>query len=322
MSQPTPQRKLDGEYSELYGHEEAKHTLRGLRAHTLLFTGPERVGRRGLARWYAALLNCLSPVKGAGTPTEPCGRCPSCLAFKEGNHPDYREVAPEATTKTGRVSRRPEIHIDQLVPRPASEEEPLSRWLEARPRFHKRVGVIDQAEKLGESAANAFLKLLEEPPSYAVIILIAPSPGAVLPTILSRSTPVRLGTVDPSQVPVTPQTPHPAARLGRAGDLLAAAEQPDAFKEALDCIDAYVSALSEGLENAFEAADALEKLWSSATDFDVADLLRARLSESAPHHVARSLTSVARCEEALETYASPGIALNVLTLELRAALRD
>ena len=320
--QPAPQRKTDGEYGELYGHEEAKRTLRGLRAHTLLFTGPERVGRRGLARWYAALLNCLSFVKAAGTPTEPCGRCPSCLAFGEGHHPDYREVAPEATTKTGRVSRRPEIHIDQLVPRPGGEEEPLSRWLELRPRFKKRVGVIDQAEKLGESAANAFLKLLEEPPSYAVVILIAPSPGAVLPTIASRSTPVRLGAVDPSQVPVTLPTAHPAARLGRAGDLLAAAEQPDTFKTSLDCVDAYVSALSKGLENAFEAADALEKLWSSSTDLDVADLLRARLSESAPHHYARALGSVTRCEEALEAYASPGIALSVLTLELRAAFRE
>ncbi len=312
---------VGNDYS-VYGHEEAKRTLRGLRAHTLLLTGPEGVGRRRLARWYAALLNCANPIKDAeGGRTEPCGRCPSCLAF-EGTHPDYREVAPETTTKTGRVSRRPEIRIDQLVPRPNGEGEPLSRWLELRPRFKKRVGVIDHAEALGEGAANAFLKLLEEPPSYAAIILIAPSPGAVLPTISSRSTPVRLGTVDVAEVPVTLPTAHPAARLGRAGDLIKAAAQPDAFAAALGTVDAYVQALSGSLDGALEAADALEKLLLNETGFDVADLLRARLSENEPHHYARALAAVARCEEALEAYASPGVALGVLTLELRAALRD
>ena len=320
MTQPVPSDY--GIYShEIYGHEEAKATLRGLRTHTLLFTGPERVGRRRLARWYAALLNCLTPANPAG-PAEPCRRCPSCLAFREGTHPDYREVAPDVTTKTGRVSRRPEIRIDQLVPRPGGEGEPLSRWLELRPRFRKRVGVIDQAEALGEGAANAFLKLLEEPPSYAVIVLVAPSPGAVLPTIASRSTPVRLGTVDTSQMPVSLEKAHPAARLGRAGDLIKAAEQPDAFAAALEGVDTYVAALSGNLNEALDAADALEKLWLNETNFDTADLLRARLSESAPHHYARALAAVTRCEEALEAYASPGVALSVMTLELRAALRD
>ena len=290
--------------------------LRRLDTHTLLFVGPPRVGRRRVARWYAALLNCERQE------AEPCGRCPSCLLFQNDNlaaHPDYREIAPEATTKTGKRSRNVQLRIDDLVWRANGNPAPLGPWLETRPRFRRRVGVIDSAETLNPQAANAFLKFLEEPPSYAVIILIAPSPQAVLPTITSRSTPVRFGTVDVTSLE-TP-TPHPMARLGRAGDLMNAAEYADDFTALVELVNAYVMALSKGLEEAFEKADALEKAWSGETRFEVAELLRARLSELSPNAYAAALVAVERCEDALAAYASPGLAVQVLTLELREVIR-
>ena len=293
------------------GHDEVKGVLRRLNAHTLLFTGPPRVGRRRVARWYAALLNCEQRGE------EPCGRCASCHAFA-GGHPDYREVAPEAATKTGKRSRKPQLRIDDLVTRQNGNPNPLGPWLELRPRFRCRVGVIDGADALNEQAANAFLKFLEEPPSYAVIILIAPSPQAVLPTITSRSTPVRFGTVDVSTLE---SPPHPAARLGRAGDLIGAAAHPEDFTTTVDLINAYVLTLSKGLEEAFEKADALEKVWSGETRFSVAELLRARLSELAPPAYAAALLALERCEDALAAYAAPGLAVQVLTLELREVIR-
>ena len=168
-------------------------------------------------------------------------------------------------------------------------------------------------------AANAFLKFLEEPPSYAVIILIAPSAHSVLPTILSRSIVLRFGAVDAE---VTTPEPHPAARLGRIGELVEAAAYPDAFRAHLDVVHGYLLALPKGLEEALERADALEKAWSGDERFSVPELLRARLSEWPGTAYAAGLAALERCEAALEAYASPGIAVQVLTLELREILRD
>lgn len=297
----------------LLGHEAAREALRGLRAHTLLFVGPARVGRRQVARWYAQLLNCQRPGP------EPCGRCESCRLSLAGDHPDYREIAPIGETKTGRRSRRLQLRIGDLVRREDGAEQPLGPWLEARPRFAKRVGVIDGAETLSEAAANAFLKFLEEPPSYAVIILIAASVESVLPTIVSRSATVRFGAVEAAVE--TPEA-HPAARLGRVGELLEAAAHPDAFRDSLGVVHSYLLALEKGLEEALEKADALEKAWSEESRFSVAELLRARLSLWSPPAYAEALGALERCEEALAAYAAPGIAVQVLTLELRELLRQ
>ena len=301
---------------DLIGHGEVQAVLRRLDTHTLLFVGPPSVGRRCVARWYAALLNC---EREAG----PCGRCPSCRLFQSDAtdaHPDYREIAPETTTKTGKRSRNVQFRIDDLVRRQNGNPDPLGPWLETRPRFRRRVGVIDRAETLNPQAANAFLKFLEEPPSYAVIILIAPSPQAVLPTIASRSTPIRFGTVDVSQIE-TP-IPHPAARLGRAGELIRAAEHAEDFTALTELVNSYVLTLEKGLEEALEKADALEKAWSSETRFSVPELLRARLSDLAPNAYAGAITALERCENALAAYASPGLAVQVLTLELREVVRS
>jgi DNA polymerase III subunit delta' len=289
------------------GHDNAKTVLRQLSAQTLLFCGPNGVGRRQVATWYAAWLNCEQPTD------EPCWTCRSCQLFLEGAHPDYREIAPQLTTSTGRVSRRPEIKISQLVMREGeSDGVPLGRWLEPRPTFKKRVGVIDSADTLTISAANAFLKTLEEPPSFAVIILIAPSPQAVLPTIASRSAVIRFGTVP------LENSQHPTATLGRLGDVLTAQHHPERFAELMQMIDSYLQSLDKGLENAFEAADALEKAWMNESTFDVAELLTARLRERSPHFYASASRAVAKFEEALSAYAAPALAMQVLTLELRA----
>ncbi len=300
---------------ELYGHERVKALLPHLTAHTLLFVGPERVGRKQAARWYAALLNCERPGEGA-----PCGRCASCMAFANHAHPDYREVAPERLTKAGRLSRRPELRIDQLVLREGGDPDPLSRWLEQRPRFSRRVGVIDGAEALTAAAANAFLKVLEEPPSYASIVLIAPSAEQVLPTIASRAAVVRFGAVDTATLPVTLPDAHPNAVLGRPGELMAAASDPEAFDEATSLLRSYLSSVPKGLEEAFEAADKLEKRVMGEGRLDLFDLLRGFLREEAPERYAAALLALERCEEALSLYAAASTAFQVLTLELREIL--
>lgn len=294
----------------IVGHAREQALLRELRTHALLFVGQPGVGRRQVARWYAALQNCA-------TPDAPCGRCESCRLFSQGLHPDYREVAPQATTASGRLSRRPEIRIAQLVPREGeAPDDALSRWLETPPRYRARVGVIDGAETLGASAANAFLKMLEEPPSHARIILIAPSPQAVLPTLASRCTVVRFGTV-----PLT-ESDHPAARLGRVGELKRAEAEPERFAELTRVVDGYVRALTQGLEQALEAADALEKHWLADAELGIAELLLARLSSWPSARYARASDALLRFQESVAAYAPVGLATQVLTLELRAILQD
>ena len=172
---------------------------------------------------------------------------------------------------------------------------------------------------MSPAAANAFLKFLEEPPSYAVVILIAPSVESVLPTIVSRSVTVRFGAVDTA---IDLPEPHPAARLGRVGELLEAAEHPDAYSAQLSIVHDYLLALPKGLEEAFERADALEKAWSEDARFSVSELLRARLSEWPGGAYAAGIAALQRCEAALAAYASPGVAVQVLTLELREILRE
>jgi hypothetical protein len=296
------------------GHDAALALLRCLASQTLLFVGPERVGRRLAARWYAAWLNCEAGGQ-LGGGDEPCGSCGSCRAMLLGSHPDYRELAPELTTRTGRHSRRPQIRLGDLVPREGGNPEPLSSWLEARPRARARVGVIDQAEALGEGAANAFLKFLEEPPSYARIVLIAPSPQAVLATIASRSTVVRFGALDLSLL--APGFDHPLARLGRPGDIGRAETEEGGV---LETVDSYLLSLPKGLDEALGGADLLEKRWSAGGEA-VAEVLRARLATWPPAAYAAALEAVERCEGALEVYAAAPLAVQVLTLELRDLAR-
>lgn len=293
---------------QVQGHDAARHLLRTLTAPALLFTGPAGTGRRQVARWYSALLNCGA----AGA--DPCGVCVSCRLWQSGGHPDYREVAPQLTTAQGRLNRRPEIRISQLVAREGEDSDPLSGWLERRPLQRVRIGVIDGADRLTVAAANSFLKMLEEPPSYARIILIASDSRAVLPTLVSRCVPVRFGTV--STLGLEPAT-HPAHYLGAPGLLYRARQQPVEFAEAQAAADAFVAALAGPLEESQVAAQQLERVWTEGLQ-DYGQLLREQLRlRLAPAAFAAAADALAAAEERLAAYVSPGLTLQLLTLELR-----
>lgn len=292
----------------LEGHHSQKDILRVLRSHTLLFSGQESIGKRQVARWYAALLNCQQSTE------EPCGVCSSCQAFRHESASDYREFSPEMHTKSGKKSRKPQFRIDNLVMREGGDPNPLVHWLEQRPHFSKRVAVIDGAEYLNEAAANALLKTLEEPPSFAVIILLSSRVDAVLPTILSRAVPLRFGTV-----PI--DSDDPQARLGQIGKVKASLEHKDAYNELTSIIDDYIQALSSNLYAALQAADALEKAWLNESPFDVERLLRLRLVATvAPVKVAAVLLEVDACSHALASYVASALAVQVMTLKLRNVL--
>ena len=296
---------------QLLGHEDARSLLLGLPARALLISGPEGVGRRQLARWYSAALNCQEVTATGG----PCGSCSSCVLW-QGGHPDHTEIAPQLVTGSGRLNRRPEIRIGQLVERQGQDEEPLSTWLERRPLFRWRVGVIDSAHLLTVAAANSFLKMLEEPPSWARLILIAPDRLSLLPTIASRVTALRLATVDTAG---WEPADHPAHLLGTPGPLLQAAAQPEQWEEAAAAVDGFFSALSGPLTAALAAAADLEKLWLAPGGSDLPQLLRAGFRRFSPAARVAAEDALRDCEELLAAFVSPAVALQLFTLDLRAA---
>lgn len=314
------------------GHDAVLAELRRVWAQqagprTLLFAGPDQVGRRAAARWLGALLNCSAtdPLM------RPCGECESCRLLIHGTHPDLKEVSPTLLTEGGRLKRDPEIRIDQLVARERGDPEPLGPWLAIRPRFRYRVGIIDGADALNVAAANAFLKVLEEPPPWAVIVLVAPGPRALLPTVASRCITLRFGAVGWEELGRSAEFPslppeledHPALRLGQPGALLRAARSAEGAVAAKVAASEFLSAVEGDLLDALNGAEALAKALNAAGEDQASDpLIWLRESLRATGHVgyAAAVDAVARCEAALSAYAQAALACSVLALELRTVL--
>lgn len=144
--------------------------------HAYLVTGPAGVGKRTLAERFAAALLCTGDApKGDGLAA--CGACTSCRLRAAGNHPDFHELPQEGS-----------VGIEQV--------RELTHTLELRPHTGRyQIGIIPEAGRLGIPAQNALLKVLEEPPSRAVLVLTATSPASLLPTTVSRCQRIALGPV-------------------------------------------------------------------------------------------------------------------------------
>lgn len=130
-------------------------------AHAYIFRGSS-AQEQAIA--LAALLDCR-----AGREQRPCGNCPVCVNILAGTYPDCRLIEPE------RGSHRVEA-MRALVSQ-ATLAAINGGW---------KVFIINQAEKMGDDAANTLLKLLEEPPEQTILILISEQPDQLLPTVLSR----------------------------------------------------------------------------------------------------------------------------------------
>lgn len=157
--------------------------------HALLFMGPEGIGKRATAVAYAKALNCSDPQ--ARNNTDFCDRCRSCRMITLGQHPDVRLLTPEST---GGKTVIPIDAIRTRIGESPSHPLPLREDARLKPLEGRyKVYILDPANRPGfqEEAGNALLLTLEEPPPYVVIILISARPSAVLPTLVSRSRPLR-----------------------------------------------------------------------------------------------------------------------------------
>ncbi len=151
--------------------------------HAILLSGPRGIGQYDLARAFAESLLCENPQSSGLA----CGTCAACSWMREGNHPDFRLLQPEAlmqeeagaTESEGRKKPSQQITIDQV--------RALEDFLHVGThRQGVRVILINPAEAMNRSTANSLLKSLEEPAAGTIFILVSSAPARLLPTIRSR----------------------------------------------------------------------------------------------------------------------------------------
>lgn len=159
-------------FEQLLGNQRLKDNLltmlrRGRTSHFYLISGPEGAGKKTLARHLAAALLCQSPEK-------PCMQCTACRKAMADTHPDLITVTdPEHKNVAVKIVRQVR---DEMFIRPNEAE--------------KKIYIFPQ--ELGLEGQNALLKILEEPPSYGVFMLLTANPEKLLPTVRSRCTELRL----------------------------------------------------------------------------------------------------------------------------------
>lgn len=156
-------------FRSVVGQKELTETLRnsirsGRLANAYLFCGPRGVGKTSCARIFARTVNCMNPTEDG----EACGVCESCRAIEKGVSYNLMELDAASNNSVDNIR---DI-IEQVAIPPQ-----VGRY---------RIFIIDEVHMLTSAAFNAFLKTLEEPPSYAIFILATTEKHKVIPTILSR----------------------------------------------------------------------------------------------------------------------------------------
>jgi DNA polymerase III subunit delta' len=208
-------------WAEFRGNPQIVTALRGaLRSgrvpHALLFTGPHGVGKYTLARLFAQAANCER------LPDDACGECYSCQRVAllaepqrliEQGLAERGENADAATVERVPLILQSHPDVWALVPDPVRLKTPVARpmlrigQLRAvqraayfQPMGRRRVFIVDGAETMRWDVANVFLKILEEPPGSAALVLTAPSPYSLLPTIVSRCLQFHFAPLEGSEV--------------------------------------------------------------------------------------------------------------------------
>ncbi|HEY5087428.1 MAG TPA: hypothetical protein VII66_08740 [Gemmatimonadaceae bacterium] len=277
----------------LFGHESIRRRLRrmidiGSLPGSLLFEGQRGIGKQRLALWLAQLLVCERDDK-------PCGTCLACRSVLELRHPDVFWVYPRP--RLSDTTATSDDVIEDLFE--ANEERTAKHGLYPRPSGsdaifiattltivgkaamspsmgRRKIFIVGDAERMvaqegSDQAANAFLKLLEEPPSDTTILLTSSESGALLPTIRSRVVSIRSAALSEVDVLAFVREPNVKAELdslalprgdaervalarGAPGDLLSVAALSSARAAALKLLHAaathgaerYATALAQG----------------------------------------------------------------------------
>ncbi|MBI5665535.1 MAG: DNA polymerase III subunit delta' [Nitrospirae bacterium] len=182
---------------DVIGQDRPVNILKGCIAkervpHALLFAGDDGIGKRLTAVNFAKALNCQgmtreeSQVTGGflfevpepevpspelETRNDACDQCPSCKKIDSRNHPDVFIIGPEG--EGGQITVQAIRQLEEALSFKPFE----GQW---------KIAIVDEADRLNQSAANAFLQTLEEPSAHSILILISSRPDLLLPTIRSR----------------------------------------------------------------------------------------------------------------------------------------
>ncbi len=357
----------------LFGHAPLQQRLdaaihRGTLPASLLLHGPAGVGKQRLALWLGQRLLCDGLDTDAHT--RPCGACQQCRYALAGTHPDLHWIFPRPRPKDAdpsaadveadfgeAIAERLETH--GLYAPPAGTEgifvatiravvhsAVLSPALAAR-----KVFVIGDADRMvsqdgADQAANAFLKLLEEPPADTNIILTTSEPGALLPTIRSRVVAVRVPRLSDAGVAAFLDDERVRTRLdalslprgrpdllrlanGAPGALLGQSAMDQALARARRLLDAATggdraarihAAFVQGSTKARgEFSDALQAL--TLLLHDRARAAVARSDAAAALGASRAAEAVERAKESAAGNANPQLVTFTLMRDLEAALR-
>lgn len=168
-------------FENIIGHEQNIEHLEnaienGQVSHAYIFNGEDGIGKMTTAKAFVKALLCES--------RNSCGTCQSCIQIDSGNHPDVIYVTHE---KAG-------ITVDDI-------RDQVNQSVFVKPYSSDyKVYIIDEADKMNAAAQNALLKTIEEPPAYAVIILLSNNKESFLETIVSRCVVLNFGPLKESQV--------------------------------------------------------------------------------------------------------------------------
>ena len=171
-------------FKDIIGHKkEIAHLEQAIRtgkvSHAYIFNGDKGAGKKTLADAFAMTLQCT------GEGERPCGTCHSCRQAASGNHPDIIYLRHEKPNSIGVEDVRTQL-TDDIMIRPYNG--------------NYKVYIISDAEKMTQQAQNAILKTIEEPPEYAVIILLTTNDQMFLDTIRSRCVVLNLKPVSDEQL--------------------------------------------------------------------------------------------------------------------------
>jgi DNA polymerase-3 subunit delta' len=198
-------------FKDVIGQEEAKQRLireaqKGKIAHARLFCGPEGIGKLPLAIAYARYLSCNNPGE-----KDACGVCPNCIKFNKLAHPDLHFVFPVIKKKAKDtvsddfiaewrelLSNTPYFNLNIWLEEMGAENQQAQIYVKESDEIIRKLSlkssqggykimIIWLPEKMNVECSNKLLKLLEEPPSQTIFLLVSEEPDMLLTTILSRT---------------------------------------------------------------------------------------------------------------------------------------
>lgn len=367
MPATTAFRHIVGVIIDVYGHEALRQRLTesieaGTLPGSLLFHGPRGVGKQRVALWLAQRLLCTGE-------NPPCGKCTSCRYVLALTHPDLHWVFPRPRPKDSDPDLQ-QIRDDYAE---ATAERAAANGLYAAPSGSegiyvatvrslvqrasmspamgtRKIFIVGDAERMvpqegADMAANAFLKVLEEPPADTTIVLTSSEPGALLPTIRSRVIAVRVPLVADADVKAFLADPSVKAALqkdrgtsgaervraaaGAPGRLFSGESNARATIAARKIMDAatgqrrwqrYAAALSQGASSARGAfADTLDALLELLGE-RARDALH-RKDETQAAAASKSVDAVLRAQTRATGNVSPQLITAKLIRELAHTLR-